>query len=179
MALAAGPLTLKGQVDRVDHLENGTFAVIDYKSGRASVGGWLGERPDDPQLPLYALSMAEPVSAVAFATLKAGKRRFEGLARQAGSLPQVGAVSSHKTAKKHYASWEELLDGWRGAIHALATAFAKGDARVDPKRQGATCRSCDVGPVCRVRERVALEDEDRGDDDHEAEEGEAQEGEPA
>ena len=179
MALAAGPLTLKGQVDRVDRLDNGALAVIDYKSGHASVGGWLGERPDDPQLPLYAHSMKEPVGAVAFATLRAGKRRFEGLARQSGLIPQVGAVSSHKTASKYYASWDQLLQGWREAIDALAVAFADGDARVNPKRQGATCQRCDVGPICRVRERVALEDEDRGDDDGKSEEGEASMGEPS
>ena len=179
MVLAAGPLTLKGQVDRVDRLDNGTLAVIDYKSGRASVGGWLGARPDDLQLPLYAHAMKEPVGAVAFATLKAGKRRFEGLSRQSGWIPQVGVVSSHQTASKHYGSWDQLLQGWREAIDALAVAFAKGDARVDPKRQGATCQRCDVGPVCRVRERVALEDEDRGDDDGESEEVEASTGEPS
>ncbi len=179
MELAAGPLTLRGQVDRVDRLDNGTLAVIDYKSGRASVGGWLGERPDDPQLPLYAHSMKEPVGAVAFATLRAGKRRFEGLSRQSGWIPQVGVVSSHQTASKHYGSWDQLLQGWREAIDALAVAFVKGDARVDPKRQGATCQRCDVGSICRVRERVALEDEDRSDDDGESEEAEASTGEPS
>lgn len=178
MTLHAGPLTLHGRVDRVDRLASGALAVIDYKSGRPKVSAWLGDRPDDPQLPLYALSMPEPVGAVAFAALKAGERRFEGLAQQSGGLPKVGVVSSHRSASKHHASWEELLKAWRAAIDSLATAFARGDARVDPKRQGATCRHCDVASVCRVRERVALEDEDLRDEDVDASEGEEAEAGP-
>jgi RecB family exonuclease len=178
MTLSAGPLGLKGRLDRVDRLEGGELVVIDYKSGRASVGSWVGDRPDEPQLPLYALSMPDPVGAVAFATLKAGQRRFEGLARQPGWLPKVDLVAKHRSAGKHYASWDELLEGWRSAIDGLANAFAAGDARVDPKRQGATCRHCDVAPLCRMRERVALEDEDRRDDDLDPDEEDAVEWEP-
>jgi hypothetical protein len=29
--------------------------VIDYKTGEAKVAAWLGDRPDEPQLPMYAL----------------------------------------------------------------------------------------------------------------------------
>jgi len=160
IVMHAGGLELRGRIDRLDRLAEGRLAVIDYKSGTPRVAGWLGERPDDPQLPLYALALGEEVVAVAFACLKAGKLGFAGLAREDGLLPEVGTVDAHRTAGKLAASWSELLDGWRAETSRLAQAFVRGAARVDPKRPFATCEHCDIGPLCRVRERLGAVGED-------------------
>ncbi|MBI2509725.1 MAG: PD-(D/E)XK nuclease family protein, partial [Betaproteobacteria bacterium] len=66
---AAG-LSLKGRIDRMDRLADGSHALVDYKTGKASVSAWLGERPDDPQLPLYAINAQENIAAVVFAKVK-------------------------------------------------------------------------------------------------------------
>ena len=49
---------------------------------------WAGDRPDEPQMPLYSVTHDEAVAAVAFARLKRGKDfGFAGLAESAGILP--------------------------------------------------------------------------------------------
>ena len=62
----------------------GGHAIIDYKTGDTRVSAWLGERPEEPQLPMYAMGTAEQVDAVVFARVKAGDFKFNGLARRDG-----------------------------------------------------------------------------------------------
>ncbi|HUI99052.1 MAG TPA: PD-(D/E)XK nuclease family protein, partial [Usitatibacter sp.] len=155
MTLSAGNLRLAGRVDRVDHLLDGGLAVIDYKSGPVSVSAWLGPRPDDGQLPLYALAAGdEEIRAVAFARLKVGQLGFVGVARDAGLLPKVEGFRKHRSARKAAASWTELLASWREALDGLGENYASGDVRIDPKRGLATCERCDLSTLCRVHERV-------------------------
>ena len=143
--LAVAGLTLRGRIDRLDQLAAGGHAIIDYKTGRPTPNDWLGERPDDPQLPLYALSASEPISAVAFAKLKTGEMRYMGFSDRKDLIPEV------KPAK----GWDALLEGWKKELEALGSGFASGDARVDPKDGLATCRYCDLQPLCRVYERLS------------------------
>jgi len=152
--LSVAGLTLKGRIDRLDKLDSGGHALIDYKTGRPTPNDWMGERPNDPQLPLYALSASEPVSAVAFAKLKTGGMRYMGFARAKDALPKV----------KQAEDWDALLAGWKKELEALGTGFATGDARVDPKNLLSTCRYCDLQPLCRVYERVSALGEE-GDDE--------------
>lgn len=161
MTLAAGELRLEGRVDRIDRLLDGGLAVIDYKSGAVSVSSWLGERPDDAQLPLYALAAGEQdVRAVAFARLKTGQLGFAGLARDEGLLPGVKTVARHVSARRFAADWAQLQAAWREQVRRLGEDFAGGDARVDPKRSLATCERCDLKPLCRVNERLGALVED-------------------
>jgi probable DNA repair protein len=143
--LTVAGLKLNGRIDRLDKLEAGGHAVIDYKTGSPSPNQWMNERPEDPQLPLYALNAAEPVSAVAFAKLKTGAMRFMGFSRAKDAMPKV----------KQAENWETLLAGWRKELEALGSGFAAGDARVDPKKLLSTCRYCDLQPLCRVHERLS------------------------
>lgn len=157
MTLSAGNLQLRGRVDRVDRLQDGGLAVIDYKSGPVSVSAWLGTRPDDGQLPLYALAAAdEEIRAVAFARLKVGQLGFAGLARDEDLLPGVDTVAKHRGARQQAKSWNELLASWREALDRLGENYASGDASIDPKRGLATCARCDLATLCRVHERSAI-----------------------
>lgn len=168
MTLTAGGLMFQGRVDRIDRLldEGGGLAVIDYKSGNVKVGAWLRDRPDDPQLPLYALAASdEDVRAVAFARLKTGELGFEGLSREAGVLPNVKTVQQSGSARRWVDSWEALQAAWRTNVDLLAEDFAAGDARVDPKRLLTTCERCDLQPFCRVHERLGTLAEDDFDED--------------
>jgi probable DNA repair protein len=148
--LRVAGLTLSGRIDRLDKLASGGHAVIDYKSGNPTPNDWQGERPNDPQLPLYALNAPEPISAVAFAKLKTGGMRFMGFARAKDAIPKL----------KPAENWDTLLAGWQAELESLGAGFASGEARVDPKELLATCRYCDLQPLCRVHERLsALGDE--------------------
>ena len=157
-ALEIGGLTLNGRIDRMDRLEGGTHAIIDYKTGsRATPNDWMGERPDEPQLPLYVITANVNVSAVAFAKLKTGDMKFTGLSLRENEIPGV------KPAK----SWPGLIQYWKTELEKLASGFARGEAGVDPKKGLATCRNCDLQPLCRVHERLsALADVEEGDDSH-------------
>jgi RecB family exonuclease len=148
--LTVSSLELNGRIDRMDKLDAGGHALIDYKTGRPTPNDWLNERPDDPQLPLYALNSKEVIDAVAFAKLKTGEMRYMGFSRRKDLIPDV------KPAK----DWDSLVAGWKKELDALGSGFASGDARVDPKKLLRTCRTCDLQPLCRVYERVnALGDE--------------------
>src|SRR6267143_1822768 len=137
-------LELSGRIDRMDRLEKGGHALIDYKTGQATRNAWLGERPDDPQLPLYAISAPERIDAVVFARLNPGEMAFRGFSKEKNILPQV----------ELYSDWRGLLDQWRKETRDLGAAFAAGDARVDPKYALKTCRLCDLQTLCRVYENI-------------------------
>ncbi|TMH85636.1 MAG: PD-(D/E)XK nuclease family protein, partial [Betaproteobacteria bacterium] len=137
-------LELSGRIDRMDRLEKGGHALVDYKTGQATRQAWLGERPDDPQLPLYAVSAPEQIAAVAFARLNPGEMAFRGFSKERNLLPKV----------ELYRDWRGLLDQWRKQTRDLGAAFAAGDARIDPKYALKTCRLCDLQTLCRVYENI-------------------------
>ena len=144
-------LKIAARIDRVDELDDLSHVVVDYKTGKASASAWMGERPDDPQLPLYAVTDAGPVAAVSFAVLRAERVAFEGLAREATLLPGVPGFDEAKSAK-HLISWDSVLAVWRAELEGLAREFLAGDAKVAPKNYPHTCEHCDLGSLCRVRE---------------------------
>jgi len=158
-----GGLVVEGRMDRVDELDDGTRVILDYKSGKTSIKKWEGERPDEPQLPLYAIDMRQrrPVAAALFAQLRAGELGFNGLAARAGIAPKV------KPAGETEGAWQAQLDAWQITLTTLAEAFRAGDARVDPKEFPQTCEHCGLQALCRVHERhpEIVEDENGGEGD--------------
>ena len=55
---------LKLRIDRLDALESGGVAILDYKSGRRVSADWYGERPSHPQLLAYLAAVGEGVVAM-------------------------------------------------------------------------------------------------------------------
>jgi ATP-dependent helicase/nuclease subunit B len=157
-----GGLVVEGRMDRVDELEDGTRVILDYKSGKTNIKNWEGERPDEPQLPLYAVDMRQrqPVAAALFAQLRTGELGFNGLASRIGIAPKVKPVGDTE------AEWQTQLDAWQTVLTALAEAYRAGDARVNPKQYPQTCEYCGLQALCRVHERQPeiIEDEDGGAD---------------
>ena len=149
--ISMGGLEIRTQVDRIDRLSDGRTIVIDYKTGKASPDDWVGERPADPQLPLYATEAGEDISAVLFAKLSTGEMRFVGFSREADIVPGVQSFSQTRYSQK-YTSWEALFEAWREVLERLGEAFQSGDAQVDPRAYPATCRHCWLGTFCRVNE---------------------------
>ncbi len=152
--LHVGPLELSARIDRIDRLVEGPMrggqVVIDYKTSRApSPKHWEPPRPDDPQVPIYAVSAAEDVAAVAFAKVRLGDMKFMGFSEKDGAVPGV------KPAK----AWAPLLASWRTEAARLAGTFAAGEAEVDPKRGLQTCRTCDLQTLCRVYEKLNVLEE--------------------
>ncbi len=156
-----GPLTLAARLDRVDECLDGSRIVIDYKTGGAKNVGWLDERPDEPQLPLYLVASEPTARGIALARVRAGDVGLSGFAAEPDLLP---GRSNQWTGR--YARWDALVDHWSIVLERLAVQFAAGEAAVDPKRLPQTCRYCDLPTLCRINERGgaviagAVEDED-------------------
>jgi probable DNA repair protein len=139
-------LEFQSRIDRMDELERGGHVLIDYKGSRMlSPKDWDGPRPDDPQLPLYAVAAREELAGVVFAKVLPGEMRFIGYSQAESLLPRVQV----------YRDWKKLLAQWKQDAEALATSFAAGDARVDPKYELKTCRRCDLQTLCRVYEKLS------------------------
>jgi len=163
LMLSFGGITVNARLDRLDRIpggggaRRGCDAIIDYKTGSANVADWLGPRPDDPQLPLYAagLSESQDVGVVTFARVKAGEMEFKGVAERDGLIPGVVPLAALRPqAARAYDSWENLIDSWRRELDALGVEFASGEARVAPKHGEETCRYCELKPLCRISERA-------------------------
>jgi ATP-dependent helicase/nuclease subunit B len=167
-SIVVGGLTFSAQIDRIDRLEDGSLAIVDYKSGRPEVAQWFGERPEEPQLPLYSLFAApvdQPMSAILFGQVRLGDMRYKGLARAADVAPGVPALHASKFAAD-YVDWDTLLAAWRQTLTRLAEDFRRGHAPVDPKEFPKTCRYCALTPLCRIHEvnarlgRMSLDEPD-------------------
>lgn len=147
LVIEQGGLRLNGKVDRVDRCGE-QLVIIDYKTGQAGIGGWQGERPAEPQMPLYALQFRDRLAALVYASLKPGDVGLKGIAASdellGDTLPQRSVLSPEK--------WRDQLERWQEVLEALATSFAGGDARVDPLRvegSGSSCERCHLATLCR------------------------------
>ena len=138
------------RVDRIDELADGRCVIIDYKTGAVSKSDWESERPNDPQLPLYAVTNGQQVAAIVFASLKPGKLGFVGQTDDDDIFPKVKQDAD--------LLWQEKLDNWEQILIQLANDFRKGNAIVDPT--STACRYCDLHSLCRIHERIEhLEEE--------------------
>jgi ATP-dependent helicase/nuclease subunit B len=165
LSIVIGGLTLALRVDRIDRLEDGSLAVIDYKTGAdAEAESWFGERPRLPQLPLYVEAVgAERVSAVAFGRVRTGDTAYSGVARDAAAFPGLAAHGSRGWPLEH-STWDELLDAWRRRLAGLAREHSSGDARLAPDPVRA-CRYCRLGMLCRIGEtRLGAARQESADD---------------
>ncbi len=95
-----GILTLKGRADRIDHLPDGTAAVVDYKRGRNERYRGLIKEQREAQVTAYLMALRQsglPISGGAFVTLADGKRvavDLEGLdSRWAAVTAGIGALA--------------------------------------------------------------------------------------
>ncbi len=138
------------RLDRVDRLDDGTLLYIDYKTGKASVGDWLGERPREPQLPMYAVVGPAGVGGVAVGSLAVGQVGYRGFARSEIEGTDIREPATNR--RVHAADWEALRSDWERTITGLARSFARGDARVDPRRSSEDCRWCRLAVLCRRHE---------------------------
>jgi ATP-dependent helicase/nuclease subunit B len=135
-----GPLTLALRMDRVDHVDGGTL-LVDYKTGaRSTPKDWETDRPDDPQLPLYALlPEAENLQGIAFAKIRPGKdMKWLGY----GPLPKPVPMEHDTLANQ--------IEAWRYILEQLAHDFATGQANVSPKEYPFTCTHCAQRLLCRL-----------------------------
>jgi ATP-dependent helicase/nuclease subunit B len=134
-------LTFTLRIDRIDQLEDGRTLLLDYKTGEADAKSWFGDRPEEPQMLLYATALDPAPGALSFGLLNAEGCSFDGLSSHPAALPKLNTVSD----------WGAQLAIWHKVLARLAQAFARGDARVDPLSRQA-CDRCHLHTLCRIDE---------------------------
>ena len=125
-----------------------------HYSGTPSVD-WRGDRPENPQLPVYALLRPLNLAAVAYARVNAADSGFVAEAARDGIFRPGG----HKTALEDQPDFASLIALWSRRIEKIAAEFAAGDAAVAPTLRA--CASCALQALCRVPAAA----EPGGDDD--------------
>jgi len=151
-------------IDRIDELADGRKVVIDYKTGTVSPSQWFGERPEEPQLPLYSMVESEDkdteVSAVLYGQLKAADMKFSGVVAAEGLIPNLPPARNPQL-KEVTELWPQVLDDWQQTIKQLAGDFRSGKADVDPKKP-TTCETsyCELSGLCRIDELMAGADDE-------------------
>jgi ATP-dependent helicase/nuclease subunit B len=137
------------RIDRVDRLADGGRVLIDYKTGIAAAD-WRGERPDNPQLPIYALLHPDALVAVAYGRVNAGECSFIAETER----PAIFKPGGRKSPLEGMPTLAALIDVWSRRIEGLAADFAAGRAAVAPTLRA--CKTCRLHGLCRVP--AALED---------------------
>jgi ATP-dependent helicase/nuclease subunit B len=140
-----GKLRLRTRADRVDQLEDGRRILLDYKTGEVKIGGWSGDRPDEPQLPLYCAGSDEPLAGAALVQIQAGTLGFRGILENPSLLPHFKPMKLDTGL-----SLTEQVEEWRRVLARLADRFVAGQAEVDPKPNA--CDFCGLDALCRVKE---------------------------
>jgi ATP-dependent helicase/nuclease subunit B len=140
-------LKIKTRIDRVDEVEDGRRIILDYKTGEVKPGCWSGDRPDEPQLPLYCSNHGHPIAGVAFVQIRAGGLGFRGVAEEPQLLPGIKRMDVIKGAPLC-----DQIEEWRGILERMAVNFCAGHAAVDPKPHA--CDYCALTPLCRVHDVI-------------------------
>jgi DNA helicase-2/ATP-dependent DNA helicase PcrA len=126
-AFKIGPHLLRGRVDRVDRHPDGSFELIDYKTGKAKTADELRE---DVQLSVYQM----------------GARESWRLETSAQSYFYV--LSGEKVPVKHSA---EELDRVRTTVSEIASGILK--QRFEPTPSPEICSFCDYRIICPAAEK--------------------------
>lgn len=133
-------LTFRVKLDRMDLLDSGEKWVIDYKSRLPTQKPWNEDRPEEPQLLLYAL-LDESIHGMMFIELRHGKIECAGLTD--------GETIDGMQKLKENEHWSAHQARWHAELTSLAEEFKIGNCAPSPSRTS-ICSLCEFKPLCRI-----------------------------
>ncbi len=126
------------RIDRIDAIEGGGYAILDYKSGEPRSLRWNGEVVRDPQLLAYLMAeRGRNVQALANVSLANGRAKFTGKSSHKGLLPGRQRPAGHESQQGARRSrspqhGRRRPDAGCTACRLLAAAYIAGHAPVQP-----------------------------------------------
>ena len=136
---------LNVRIDRIDKLSTGDIVIVDYKTGNFSATDWLGDRPDNVQLPVYidviASHYTQDISAVYAAVLKE-KIGFAGISQHL-EMQHLNSVSAKKCLS-------DIVNNNLENIYKIVAEYVAGEANITPKNSK-TCNYCNLSSLCRIK----------------------------
>ena len=170
-----GGIQFRCRMDRIDKVDDG-IALIDYKTGNISASACSGDRPDEPQLPAYAVLTqmndlhGQPLRGVAFASLAAKQPRFLIVQSLSQTFQSTDPKKSRNGTIADADTLTATVQTWRSTLENLAGEFRAGMAIVNPKHPQKTCEYCEQKLLCRILEtEVHLQATEDADDESDEE----------
>jgi RecB family exonuclease len=137
---ASGPVRFRGYIDRLGLHPDGSFSVLDYKTGRVLdlEDGEIGDGTD-LQLPLYMLAGAQALGL----PVEKGSAAYEFVSRR-NRYSRITLTGDELQAQR--ARFQQVMD-------EIARGVATGDFHAQPSSD--SCRYCDFKLLCgRGREKA-------------------------
>jgi probable DNA repair protein len=105
---------LRLRIDRIDRFDDGSVAILDYKTGSGRKFLDSSGEPADAQLVVYSIATTEPVAALGIYNVDSRETALDASGRDA-----IGDDA-----------WREALQRWSRSIERAAGDFAAGDVRI-------------------------------------------------
>lgn len=129
------------RTDRIDRQITDSKWVIDYKTSIPMNKPWNEDRPEAPQLLLYAL-LDNEIDTLLYLQLKKGRTTCVGISED------VQSIKGLSTLKKG-THWTEQRAMWHQQLTALAHEFRTGHCPPTPTKNS-TCTFCEFSSLCRI-----------------------------
>jgi ATP-dependent helicase/nuclease subunit B len=142
-------LSFNIRLDRIDKGVDGSYTIIDYKTGTVDPHGWFGNRIREPQLPIYALISEEQNVGVVVASFKNANYEFKGIVTNKDLYPGAKEVEYFNNKIKGECNWDSLKEQWKDKLEIIAKEYTSAEAKINPVNGEATCRICELRLLCR------------------------------
>lgn len=133
-------LAIKMRVDRLDKVGDKKW-IIDYKSSIPSYKPWNEDRPQEPQLLLYAL-LDEHINALLFMQIKTANILCAGLSEDKLEISGIQSIKKDE-------AWNECRSYWNQQLTSLAEEIQAGLCKPQPINNG-ICLLCNFKNLCRI-----------------------------